>query len=197
MMGRRCSRYALLYIPLPPITKWRRFLCDKQLFKNLAWQDRNKNETTRMEYEMTKNRCLKDIEKNDRIVVLSLIIESSMESSFQFFLQTCYPIPTLTLAFTGTSGSFCRRPLQPKDIVNPFLIRVLRYGIFCHQVVLSSPSHNERPKPKKSPIPAQGTLGGSIIIGLPIHHPPHNFSQPPIVQQTSTAHCEGSCELLR
>ena len=97
-----CSRGALSYIPLPPITKWKRFLCDRKLFQNF----RTKDEKTKLEYESTHNKCMKRIEKNDRIVVLSLVIESSMEASFQFFLQTVYALPTLILAFTGNSGSF-------------------------------------------------------------------------------------------
>ena len=105
-MGKRCGEAAFLYFPLPPITKLKRFFCDWELYKNFAWQDRNKDEETRHKFEVTKNKLMRDIEKNDRIVVLSLVIESSMEASFQFFLQTCFTLPTLILAFTGNSGSF-------------------------------------------------------------------------------------------
>ena len=105
MMGKRCSKAAFFCFPLPPITKLKRFLCDWELFKNFK-TDRNVNEETKQKYERIKNKWMKEIEKNDRIVVLSLVIESSLESSFQFFLQTIYALPTLILAFTRSSGSF-------------------------------------------------------------------------------------------
>ena len=39
------------------------------------------------------------------MVNLSLIIESSVESSFQFVLQTTYILPSVVLAFTDPSSS--------------------------------------------------------------------------------------------
>ena len=80
--------------------------CDWELFKNFSYPDRNKDEKTKQEYEEKKNECMEEIAKYDRIMVLSLVIESSLESSFQFFMQTIYALPTLILAFTGNSGSF-------------------------------------------------------------------------------------------
>ena len=106
MMGKKCSSAAFFYFPLPPITKLKRFLCDWDLFKNFSNPERNKNEKTKQEYEEKKNECMEEIAKYDRIMVLSLVIESSLESSFQFFMQTIYALPTLILAFTGSPGSF-------------------------------------------------------------------------------------------
>ena len=127
MMGKRCSRAAFFYFPLPPITRMKRVLCDRNLFKNYAWQDRNKDEETKQKYEKTKNKCMEEIEKNDRIMVLSLVIESSLESSFQFFLQTVYALPTLILAFTGSSGSF-----DLEDIFNLRTLSILSsFGSFA------------------------------------------------------------------
>ena len=127
MMGKKCGRGALSYIPLPPITKWKRFLCDQKLFKNFAWKDRNNDEKTKQKYEKTKNKCMREIEKIDRIVVLSLIIESSLEASFQFFLQTVYALPTLILAFTGNSGSF-----DLEDLFNLRTVSILSsFGSFA------------------------------------------------------------------
>ena len=86
------------------------------------------NEKTKLEYEETKNKCMRMIEKNDRIVVLSLVIESSMEASFQFFLQTVYALPTLILAFTGNSGSF-----DLEDLFNLRTVSILSsFGSFAY-----------------------------------------------------------------
>ena len=126
MMGKRCSKAAFFYFPLPPITKLKRFLCDWELFKNFTL-DRNKDEETKQEYEKTKNEWMEEIEKNDRIVVLSLVIESSLESSFQFFLQTIYALPTLILAFTGSPGSF-----DLEDLFNLRTVSILSsFGSFA------------------------------------------------------------------
>ena len=123
MMGKRCSRDAFFYFP---ITKLKRFLCDWELFKNFTL-DRNKDEKTKQEYETTKNKWMEKIEKNDRIVVLSLVIESSLESSFQFFLQTIYALPTLILAFTGSPGSF-----DLEDLFNLRTVSILSsFGSFA------------------------------------------------------------------
>ena len=106
MMGIRCSRAAFFYFPLPPITNLKRFLCDRNLYKNFSNPNRNIDEKTKQEYEDTNKKCMEEIERNDSILVLSMVIESSLESSFQLFLQTVYALPTLILAFTGSSGSF-------------------------------------------------------------------------------------------
>ena len=127
MMGKRCSRAAFFYFPLPPITKLKRFLCDWDLFKNCAYPDRNKDEKTKQEYEEKKNECMEEIEKYDRIMVLSLVIESSLESSFQFFMQTIYALPTLILAFTGSPGSF-----DLEDLFNLRTVSILSsFGSFA------------------------------------------------------------------
>ena len=127
MMGKRCSKAAFFYFPLPPITKLKRFLCDWELFKNFSNPDRNVNERTKQEYERIKNECMEEIEKNDRIVDLSLVIVSSLESSFQFFLQTIYALPTLILAFTGSPGS-----LDLEDLFNLRTVSILSsFGSFA------------------------------------------------------------------
>ena len=47
------------------------------------------------------------------MVNLSLIIEASVESSFQFFLQTTFILPSVVLAFTDPSRGF-----EWTDLVN-------------------------------------------------------------------------------
>ena len=127
MMGKSCSEAAFFYLPLPPITKLKRFLCDRKLFINFSNPNRNVDEYTKQEFEETKNKCMEEIEKNDRIVVLSMVIESSLESSFQFFLQTVYALPTLILAFTGSSGSF-----DLEDLFNLRTVSILSsFGSFA------------------------------------------------------------------
>ena len=128
MMGKRCcSKAAFFYFPLPPITKLKRFLCDRKLFINYSNPNRNVDEKTRQEFEETNKKCMEEIEKNDRIVVLSLVIEASLESSFQFFLQTVYSLPTLILAFTGSTGSF-----DMEDLFNLRTVSILSsFGSFA------------------------------------------------------------------
>ena len=135
MMGKRCSRAAFFYFPLPRITKLKRFLCNWDLFKTCANPDRNKDEKTKQEYEEKKNECMEEIEKYDRIMVLSLVIESSLPVLYADNLRTPHPDTGLhrkpgVLRLGG--------PLQPEDSVHPLLIRVLRNGILCHQVYLKT-----------------------------------------------------------
>ena len=42
----------------------------------------------------------------EHIVNLSLIIEASIEASYQFFMQTIFVLPTVILAFTDPTGVF-------------------------------------------------------------------------------------------
>ena len=56
---------------------------DWKLYNNYAWQDRNKSEETQRQYEEKKKECMEKLEANENMVVLSLVVESSIESSFQ------------------------------------------------------------------------------------------------------------------
>ena len=49
----------------------------------LSRADRNKDEETQKKYEVEKKKCLDNIEDHENIVVLSLLVESSVEASFQ------------------------------------------------------------------------------------------------------------------
>ena len=91
--------------PIPLLAKIKRFTCDRKLFQVYAWQQRNDSEENKKIYEERKMKCMKETEAHDQMVVISMVIESSVESSFQFFMQTAFVMPTLILAFTGTSGS--------------------------------------------------------------------------------------------
>ena len=67
-------------LPLTIITKLNKFLLDWELYNKYAWQDRNKSEETQKQYEEEKKECMEELEA---MVVLSLVVESSIESSFQ------------------------------------------------------------------------------------------------------------------
>ena len=56
---------------------------DRELYNNYAWEDRNKSEETQKQYEEKKKECMEKLEDNENMVVLSLVVESSIESSFQ------------------------------------------------------------------------------------------------------------------
>ena len=56
---------------------------DRELYNNYAWEDRNKSEETQKQYEDKKKECMEKLEANENMVVLSLLVESSIESSFQ------------------------------------------------------------------------------------------------------------------
>ena len=112
-IGQCCNSKSFWYLPFPFITRWFKFRLDGELFKNYAWPDRNKSLESQSEYERKVKKCLEKLDSHDQIVNLSLIIESSVEASFQFFFQTVYVLPTLILSFTDVSGTF-----DWKDLVN-------------------------------------------------------------------------------
>ena len=58
------------------------------------------------EYHNQKRKVIKKMDEYENIVNLSMIIEASIESSFQFFFQTVYVLPTIILSFTDVSGTF-------------------------------------------------------------------------------------------
>ena len=105
-IGCECGLKSLQNLPLPFVTRWFKFRLDGKLYVHYAWPDRNKSLESQAIYEEKVKLCLDKLNANDQIVNLSLIIESSVEASFQFFFQTVYVLPTLILSFTDVSGSF-------------------------------------------------------------------------------------------
>ena len=105
-IGQACGLDSLQNLPLPFVTRWFKFRLDGELFRNYAWPDRNKSPESQTEYETNVKQCSENLDVHDQIVNLSLIIESSVEASFQFFFQTVYVLPTLILSFTDVSGTF-------------------------------------------------------------------------------------------
>ena len=94
--------FEIFHLPLPPLTKFYRFICDKKLHKNYAHRDIK----TEKDFEKDKKSILEEISSYENIVNLSLIIEASVESSFQFFFQTTFQLPSIILAFTDPSARF-------------------------------------------------------------------------------------------
>ena len=105
-IGLGCGLKSWMNLPLPFVTRWFKFILDCQLYKQYAWPDRNKSPESQTEYETKVKQCSENLDAHDQIVNLSLIIESSVEASFQFFFQTVYVLPTLILSFTDISGTF-------------------------------------------------------------------------------------------
>ena len=105
-IGQDCNLKSLMNIPLPFVTRWFKFRLEGELYRNYAWSDRNKSQESQSEYESKVSECMENLDVQDQIVNLSLIIESSVEASFQFFFQTVYVLPTLILSFTDVSGTF-------------------------------------------------------------------------------------------
>ena len=105
-LGRECGKACIINLPLPIITKFNRFLWDTRLHRNFAWSQRNINTLTKKTYQDKKKQIDDEISAYEHIVNLSLIIEASIESSFQFFMQTVFVLPTVILAFTDSKTVF-------------------------------------------------------------------------------------------
>ena len=101
-LERSCGTREIFNLPIPPFTKFYRFLCEIKLYKNYA----DRNGKTEKECENDKKSIIKEISSHENIVNLSLIIEASVESSFKFFFQNTFQLPSIILAFTDTSAGF-------------------------------------------------------------------------------------------
>ena len=83
------DNWNIFRIPLPFITKMYKFHCDKNYY-TLKAQNQDKKD-----YEKSLQKCQIKIEKHANAVNFSMITEAALESSFQFFFQSVYYIPTL------------------------------------------------------------------------------------------------------
>ena len=104
-IGLECGLSSFSTLPLPFISRLNKFICDLELFDNYFWPHRNKTTETKNIYEEKKKNILKKITEIENGVNLSLIIEASVESSFQFFFQTVFILPNIVLIFTDSDGS--------------------------------------------------------------------------------------------
>lgn len=96
---------SILKLPFPFVTKAHKFICEIELFENYSWSKRNDNSLTKKQYEEKKMMIINKASSIENIVNLSLIIEASVESSFQFFFQTVFVLPNIVLAFTDPDGT--------------------------------------------------------------------------------------------
>ena len=115
--GRECGAFSFINLPIPVITKFYKFICDISFYTN-EHERRNTSEKT---YQAEKKKIEHKITVYENVVNLSLIIEASVESSFQFFLQTTFILPSIVLAFMDQSKGF-----DWTDLVN---IRFLSIGM--------------------------------------------------------------------
>ena len=119
--GRECGVACITNLPIPIITKFIRFLLDLDLHGHFAWSERNQNKKSEKAYQEKKKKIDDEISAYEHIVNLSLIIEASIEASYQFFMQTIFVLPTVILAFTDPTGVF--------DWANLFNIRFASIGM--------------------------------------------------------------------
>ena len=104
-IGLECGFSSVSNFPLPFVTRFNKFICDMELFENNSWPLRNCDIVTKTKYEEKKQNIMKKLAAIENSVNLSLIIEASVESSFQFFFQTVFLLPNIVLTFTDPDGS--------------------------------------------------------------------------------------------
>ena len=93
-----CNIRSLLTFPLPFVTKIYQFHYEKKLF-NTYTEDR-RGEEGRSKFELNRGKWMNKIRNNEAVVNLSCLIEAAIESSFQFWLQTIFFIPTVIITVT-------------------------------------------------------------------------------------------------
>ena len=107
-IGKSCPAdkgFRLFRLPLPIVSKINKFRCLLQMYNNFADEERYESEGTEREYEKKKEKYQNKLDKIEDIVNLSLILEASLEASFQFFFQTVYIMPSVVVAFVGVFNS--------------------------------------------------------------------------------------------
>ena len=97
-----CNLKTFLKIPLPFVTKIYEFHYMKELFK--IFTKSRQTPMGRENFEDDWKKWNEKIRKQEAFVNLSLLIEASMESSFQFWFQTVFLFPTIFISFVSTEG---------------------------------------------------------------------------------------------
>ena len=93
-----CNRRSLLTFPLPFVTKIYQFHYTKKLF-TVYTKDR-RGEDDKSYFELSRGKWMNKIRNHEAVVNLSLLIEAAIESSFQFWFQTTFLIPTVIITIT-------------------------------------------------------------------------------------------------
>ena len=99
---KNCNFKTLLKIPLPFVAKIYEFHYIKSLYK--VFTKSRQNYMGREKFDIDWKKWNEKIRKQEAFVNLSLLIEASIESSFQFWFQTVFLFPTIFISFTGTVG---------------------------------------------------------------------------------------------
>ena len=86
--------YLPLKIPLPPLAKFYKTIIECKLFLN----NQNIEDSS---YETRKINLIKELEDQKTITTISMILEAGLESSFQFFFQGLFSLPTLVFSITS------------------------------------------------------------------------------------------------
>ena len=100
----RWSKTSIFRLPIPIFTVPYKFYYDKQMIEIMATPDRDDNEKTRENYEKAKEAVQKKLDSLETTVNLSKIVESAVESRFQFFYQTVFIFPSIVLSVTADAG---------------------------------------------------------------------------------------------
>ena len=85
--GMEWSQRSWTKLPIAPLTKLHKFRLEKKLYEKYAWPQRNESMETQMQYEEDKKKCKDKIEAHENVVVFSLVVESSLEASFQVSIK--------------------------------------------------------------------------------------------------------------
>jgi len=110
--GVECCKRTWTKLPIAFVTKWHKYRLEKKLYKNYGWADRNKSPETEEEFEKKKKEYKDEIQTHENVVVLSLVVESSLEASFQVSHITKTPHlyvskNNLSLSFSSKLSTSC------------------------------------------------------------------------------------------
>ncbi len=98
-----CKKEKWLMIPFPFVSKVLNFHYTRKLF-GVYTMDRN-SDIKKFLYDIYKNKLVEKLRINEAVVNLSHLIEATAESSFQFWFQAVYLMPTIFISFTVESQS--------------------------------------------------------------------------------------------
>ena len=113
---------SLFRLPHPIVAKFNKFRCLRQMYNNFANEKRYDNDDTKKEFERLKEQYQRKLDKIEDIVNLSLILEASLEASFQFFFQTVYIMPSVVVAINGIFDS---KTFAWEDLFNRRILSIL------------------------------------------------------------------------
>ena len=96
-------RSSIFRLPIPLFTVPYEFYLNYKLYGIMARKDRNTDANTKKKFDIDIEKWKKKIEVHETIVNLSKIVESAVESGFQFFFQTVFILPSFILQETSRS----------------------------------------------------------------------------------------------